>query len=86
MSHSTEPLISDVGLCRQVWIPLFVILGLSALLAVTPTPLEVGLSVLALVLLSAAGAAASRVQVTVRRVGLLMGGPTVEAEGDNLSL
>lgn len=63
MTHSTAQTISEVGLSRRVWIPLFVLLVFGALPALLFTPIGVGISVLALVAVIGAAVAFSRVRI-----------------------
>ncbi|WP_218220007.1 hypothetical protein [Nesterenkonia sp. Act20] len=70
MSNSSSQLISDVGLNRRVSVPLFVILGLSALPALLFAPPGVGISVLVLNLIIGSAVAFLRVKISAAEDGL----------------
>lgn len=70
MTHSTAQMISEVGLSRRVWIPLFVLLAFSTLPALLFAPIGVGISVLALMGVIGAAVAFSRVRIIASDAGL----------------
>ncbi|MBE1513732.1 hypothetical protein [Nesterenkonia halotolerans] len=70
MSNSSSQLVSDVGLNRRVSVPLFVILGLSALPAFLFAPPGLGITVLVLNLLIGLAVAFLRVKITADNDGL----------------
>ncbi|MGJ9425278.1 hypothetical protein ACHABX_05480 [Nesterenkonia halotolerans] len=70
MSNSSSQSISAVGLNRRVSVPLFVILGLSALPALLFAPPGLGITVLVLNLLIGLAVAFLRVKITADEGGL----------------